>query len=285
MNALNQITIMRDFLGEASAAHWTDRSLLACLNMAQRRLALKVSKSIGGWLITSASVTPSSSIITLPVDCSKPVYLEETTSGIPIPFHADVFDRRLTRQPSTAFSVGVLEAYPLIGTLEVNKASYSTACTLWYQIRVPDLHVGTAAAGGATSLTMSVYDGVGATSGIGSAKITSYYVNSSLEVMGGTGAGGPVLISAYTSARVATLASGTYGNDSTYGTISRLPEECHLLMTLEGVLNAIAKPSSALDPKYFEYFRTQWKDLNDEFLTWVADWRASRKGVRITEVE
>jgi hypothetical protein len=145
--------------------------------------------------------------------------------------------------------------------------------------------VGTASAGGAASITLSAYDGAGASTGFGAPLITSYFVSSKLAVVSGTGAStGPDTISAYTSGRVATV-SGTYGNDSIYGTISRLPEECHLSMALEAVVLAISKPGSALDPKYFEFIKDCWKRSNDEFETWIADWRASRKGIRTTEVE
>jgi hypothetical protein len=284
MNAANQLTLIRDFLNESVAKHWSDRMLLSCLNMAQGRQARKISKSAGGWLLTSTNVTPADSVITLPTDCSKPVYLEETTSGYPIPFQVDVYDRRMSRQPSAQYHVGQLEAYPQIGVVVVNKESYTTACTLWYQLRVPDLHVGTASAGGAASITLSAYDGVDAATGFGASVIADYYNNSKFQVVEGTGAGAPDTITDYSAARVAAV-TGTYGATSDYGTISRLPEECHLLMAIEAVIIAIAKPSSALDPKYFEYLKSQWKDQNDEFLTWIADWKASRKGVRTTEIE
>ena len=84
MNAKDQLDLLRDYIGEASASHWSDLNLLRRLNVAQRKIAVNVAMTPGNWLVTSASVTPSDSVITLPSDCGKPIYLEETTSGQPL---------------------------------------------------------------------------------------------------------------------------------------------------------------------------------------------------------
>ena len=283
MNAYRQLLQIRDMIGESTASHWSDRELLGHLNSSQARLRMLVAKSPGGWLTVSASVTPVDSVITWPVDCAKPIYLEETVSGMPIPWGTEVQDRRFSRQ-----SIGYLdqiEAYQELGKIVINKESYTTACTLWYQIRVPELHVGTASAGGAASITLSAHDGAGVSSGgFGAKKVTSYYVNSYLEVDSGTGEGAQDLITAYTSARVATV-SGTYGATSIYGTVSRLPEECHPLMCLEAALLALTKPSAAIDPKYFEFLKNRFDFQDKEFTEWCSTPYIGRKGTRITEIE
>jgi len=285
-NGYEHLQQMRDWLGEAAASHWSDRELLKYWNSVQKRIGMKVALSGPGWLQKSEDVTPVDSVITLPVDCAKPIYLEEKSSGRPIPFSTDVMDRRVSRLQGTSLYTGITEAYFGLGTIVINSASYTTECTLWYQIRVPDLHVGTASAGGSTSLTMGANDGVDvAADGFGAKQITSYYVNTKLQVISGTGAGIAVNITAYTSGRVATLASGTYSTSSDYGTLSRLPEECWEVITMEAAMIALSKPSSVVDPQVFGFMKDRWKDANETFLEWVSTPFVGSQRTRITELE
>ena len=284
-NAYEQLVSVRDMIGEETSAQWKDRELLKRLNFSQRRLAQVVSKSAGSWLIKNVPVTPSSSEITWPSDCSKPVYLEETTSGRPIPFSTHVKDRRVSRMTGTTLYLEAVEAYFERGKIVVNQDSYSTACTLWYQIRVPDLHVGTASAGGAASLTLSAHDGAGISSGgFGARMIADYYNSVGIQVVSGTGAGAPDTITDYSAARVATV-TGTYDSDSVYGTISMLPEECWDLMVLETVLAAMTKPSSTVDQQIFGFIRDRWTEANRDFKDWISTQSVGSHRVRVTELE
>jgi len=284
-NAYEHIETIRDYIGEGTAKHWTDRELLRRLNTVQRRLAVAVAKAPGDWLVKSKSVTPSSSEITLPSDCSKPVYLEETATGNVISFSTRVMDRRVSRLTGTSLWSGTLEAYFVKGKIVVNQDSYGEACTLWYQERVPDLHVGTASAGAATSITLSAHDGAGVSSGgFGAKVVADYYNGAGIEVVSGTGAGTVDTITDYTTARVATV-SGTYDSDSVYGTISKLPEECHNLMEVEAALMAMSKPSSVLDPQIFQFIRDRWREYRNEFQEWITTQHADSHRVRITEFE
>lgn len=284
MNAYEQLYSVRDFVGEQTAAHWSDRFLLTCLNAAQARLALKVAKAPGGWLITSGSVTPSSSVITLPTDCAKPVYLEETATGSPISWEVTVSERRVGRQLTSQLEVTMTEAYHQMGQIVVNKDDYSTACTLWYQIRVPDLHVGTASAGGTASITMSAYDGAGASTGFGARVIADYYNLSQICAISGTGSPAIDTITDYSAARVATV-SGTYAASTVYGTISRLPEQCHQLMWLEAALTALAKPASLMEKEAWAFLKDRWSEANNEFIEWISTPHVGTKRTRITEIE
>ena len=285
MNGWEQLEIMRDMIGEATAAHWSDRELLSNLNIEQRKLAFMIGKAPGDWLTKSDSVTPVASVIDLPIDCAKVVYLEETVSGAPISWNVNISERRVSRLGQGSFALGNLEAYPLMDQVVINQDSYTTACTLWYQIRVPDLHVGTASTGAATSITLDDNDGAGVSSGgFGAKKIADYYNGVGLVCTGGTGVGTVDTITDYTAARVATV-TGTYDNTSIYGTVSMLPEESHTVMLLGAVLKALAKPSSAIDPKYFEYYRTEYKEAKAEFVTWISTRWIGSKRTRVTEVE
>ena len=273
MNAYQQLETVRDMIAEASASHWSDRELLSAMNVEQRRIGIYVGLNAVSWLLDSVAVTPTSSVITLPANCAKPVYLEETSSGSPVQFSTNVQNRRVSRTSGVDFSYGIKEAYPQRNVIVVNSESYSTACTLWYLRRVPDLHVGTASAGGATSITLSAHDGASGTTGFGAKVIADYYNNVGIEIVSGTGAGAVDTITDYTAARVATV-TGTYSSDSVYGTISLLPDETHELITLGAVKKALAKRGSSIDPKYYQYIADEWKVLNAA----VIDFLSSRVG-------
>ena len=284
-NAWEHVETIRDYIGEQTGSQWTDRELLKRLNTAQRRLAIAVAKAPGDWLVKSKAVTPSASVIDWPDDCSKPLYLEETSSGNIIEFSTRVMDRRVSRLGGTSLWTGELEAYFERQKIVVNQASYTTACTLWYQERVPDLHVGTASAGGATSITLSARDGEGVSSGgFGAKRITDYYNSAGIQVVSGTGAGAPDTITDYTNARVATV-TGTYDSDSVYGTISKLPEECWSLMELEAALMAMTKPSSTIDQEIFGFIKDRWSKQQREFEDWLETQHGASQRVRVTGYE
>lgn len=283
-NAWEHLQTVRDMIGEGTAAHWSDRELLKMINVAQGRLSRVVAQAIGGWLIKSASVTPSSSVISWPADCAKIVYLEETTSGRPVPFSTNVIDRRVSRLAGTSLYSGVVEAYTQMRQIVVNQESYSNVCTLWYQIRVPDLHTGSAGAGGAASITLSAHDGAGTSGGFGARMIVDYYNNCGIQVVSGTGAGAPDTITDYTAARVATV-TGTYAAASIYGTISRLPEECWDLMAVEAAVMAMAKPGSVVDPVVFGFMKDRWQEANGSFVEWLSIETVGTRRTRVTELD
>jgi len=152
MNAYYMVKDVRDNIGEASASHWGDDDILRKINFSHRSRANELLSVPGDWLLTSDELTPVASVITLPSDCVKPVYMEETVSGNPIPLNGNIRDRRLTRLSGTTLYSGIVEAYLKGNTLEVNMDNYSTAVTLWYQRRVPDLHMGAESSVAASTL-------------------------------------------------------------------------------------------------------------------------------------
>lgn len=279
MNAKEQLDHIRDLVAEASAAHWDDVELVRRLNAGQLRIALRVAMTDGQWLVKSGSVTPVASVITLPADCSKPIYLEETSSGEPIDWLGSVTHRRVSRGIGAAVSSGALEAYPLQGTIEVNRASYTTACTLWYQRRVPNLHTGDAAAAAATSLTFAndanrvylddYYNGV-IVEQYNAALATAAYVAFRST------------ISDYTAAGVCTV-TGTPTNGHNYGTISVLPEETHLLMCYLAAADALLKPSATIDEKAVDRVRADKNDLMRDVWQWLESRVVEGERVQIGE--
>jgi len=261
MNAKDMLDLLRDNVNEATAAHWTDENLMRRMNNGQRKWALKVAMTPGQWLLKSTSVTPSASVITLPADCSKPIFMEQTSNGAPIRWLNSVAYRRVSREVGTSLdTTGSREAYPLRATLEVNQVSYTEPCTLWYQVRVPDLVAGTAAAGAATSLTLPD-DRV-------SRRIVDYYNGVSIEIISGTGTAGLDTITDYTAARVCTV-TGTYDATTVFGSISMLPEEVHPVLILEATVSALHKPSAQLDKETRNNYLSELRELRKEANAWL----------------
>jgi len=278
MNSYDMLQLLRDQIAEATAAHWSDVNLIRRINVAQRKVAVLVQNYPGAWLLKSADLTPSSSVITLPSDCAKPVYLEEKSSGEPLAWLGNVRTRRVSRARAASLDwwSGAPEVYPLLATLEVNQDSYSNEVTLWYDIRVPDLMAGTASAGTTNSLTFPVNSNV--------KHVDDYYNGVGIEVDSGTGAGtvGDI-ITDYTGSSGACVVSGTYDSDSVFGTISRLPEESHHLILLEATILAVAKPSSNIDKEVFQYYLNERKEAQRDLKEWLETRIKGHGRVEITE--
>ena len=264
MNAYYMLSDLRDNVGEETGAHWDDAELIRKLNSAQKEVGTIFQTTVGDWLMKSASVTPSSSVITLPTDCSKPIYLEETSSGRIINWGGTVRERRQTRPSGVTLTDGYLDFYMQGNTIIINQDSYGTACTLWYDQKVIDLHAGTAATG--TTASTVEFDGDNEPNGV-----DDYYNGVTIEVIDQT-SGVVDISSAITdyvgSTKKATM-TGTGASGDFYGTISSLPEEAHGLIVMKATVKALAKPSSALDPKYFEYFLNEMIRMEKRVSNWA----------------
>lgn len=278
MNTYFMLQLLRDQIGEAVASHWDDDKLVGRLNLGQRKVAVLVQSYPGAWLMKSVDLTPVDSVITLPSDCAKPVYMEEKSSGRPVSWLESVKGRRVSRVgvASLGWESGLLEAYPLLDTLEVNQAGYTNEVTLWYDVRVPDLMAGTASAGAATSLTFPDESPV--------KHVDDYYNGVAIEVESGTGAGtvGDIISDYVGASRVCTVV-GTYDNTSVFGTVSRLPEECHPLILAEATVLALAKPSSSIDKEVFQYYVGERRDLKRDLKEWLELRIRGHRRVEVTE--
>lgn len=280
MNAYDMLVDLRDNVGEDTASHWGDNNLLRKLNHAYRLVGTSVMTAPGDWLVKSASVTPVSSVITLPSDCAKPVYLEHTSNGYPIDFAGTtVRERSLTRPVGVSLEIAGLDAYLQGNTIILNQESYSDACTLWYVRRPSLLHTGTADAGGAASLTLDAANV--------HSVVNDYYNGVGIEILAGTGIGDDTIIdySCNTSGVGTCGVTGTYSTDSKYGTVSELPEEADAVVLLQATLAAMAKPSSSVDPKYFEYFLSLFKEAKKDLNTWIASRVSESMYTRVTEID
>ena len=278
MNSYAQLELLRDFVGESVKAHWSSLNLLRRLNMAQRKYERIISMTAGDWLLKSASVTATASVITLPSDCGKPVYLENS-DGTPLTWLAGgVTYRRISRTTgATIEQYGTNEIYPLAKTIEINSASYSGTCTLWYQQRVPDLHCGFALTGsGASALVFDTSTDEDVSSsdlgtGLAIKFADDYYNGVNVEVIDGTSGIVDIVseISDYTASSATAVITGTAAEDDKYGTVSVLPEECHHLMVLEATVLSLIKPGSKLDKEALQYYRDELRKETKIFEQWL----------------
>ena len=269
MNAADMLQQVREDLNEASAAHWGDLEILRRLNRAQDRVGRIVTRSPGQWLVKSKDVTPVDSVITLPNDCAKPLYLESKSEGVPIPWLGSVAWRRVSRAAGASvpsFEVGLTrEAYPLKDSIEVNESGFTTECTLWYEQRVPKLHTGTAGSGtGASALEFAddrelVF-------------LDDYYNGVTVEVVDQTSSIVDIrseITDFVASSRVATI-TGTPASGDTYGTVSVLPEETHELIVVWATVMCLQKPASTVDEKVIGYWREDLRTLRSDVENWLA---------------
>ena len=262
MNAYYMMLDTRDNIGEDVASHWGNNDVLRKLNAAQRKVGSLFMLTPGDWLIKSTTLTPVASVITLPSDCAKPVYMEETTSGYPITLKGNIRDRALTRIAGAVVYEGSVEAYMLKDTIVVNQDGYTTGVTLWYQQRIPDLHSGKAAAGSASTLQFELANEP--------KRVDDYYNNVTLEVVDGTGTGIISTISDYTGSTYTATITGTPAAADNYGTVSELPEESHDLIVLEASLMLLAKPSSSLEPVIFKYMLERVTKARTDLEEWIS---------------
>lgn len=276
MNAYHMMLDARDNTGEDVAAHWGDNDVLRKLNAAQRKVANLFILSPGDWLIKSANLTPVASVISLPSDCAKPVYMEETSSGYPIILSGNIRERARTRIAGAVIYEGVVEAYMLKDSIVVNQDSYTTGVTLWYQQRVPDLHTGACAAGsGATKVIFQLTNEP--------KRVDDYYNGVSIEIVDGTGTGIIEDISDYDGSGYYATITGTVAADDNYGTVSELPEEAHDLIVLEASQMLLAKPSSSIEPTVFKYMLERTKQAREDLEEWISTRVATHMPYRNTE--
>ena len=276
MNSYRMLEDTRDNIGEATAKHWDDAQIMRKLNSGQRRVVTAMSMTPGDWFVVSKNITPSNSLITLPSDLMKPLYLEEKATGRPIPLTGNVRDRRMSRQPHALYQDYSFNAYLLKDYIEVNVSSYSEQITLWYQQRVPDMHAGEA---GADCAASALHFGVGTEP----EREDDYYNGLTVEVVSGTGIGIVSEITDYVSSTLIATITGTPTSGDKYGTVSILPRETHDFIVLDATTKLLAKPSSAIDPKYFEFFTAEKRELWRDLKSWLATRKSGSNRTRIVE--
>ncbi len=278
MNAYDMLQEVRANIGESTAAQWSDKELLRKLSANQKRVAMLFILSPGDWLMKSTDLTPSASVITLPDDCAKPVYMEVTSTGHVIPIRQTVRERRITRPEGTTFFVGNIDAYFVGNTLVVNQDSYTEGVTLWYQQRVVDLIAGTADTG-SEALKIII------PTSVGPSFVDDAYNDVVLEIVGGTLVGTVTTVSDYTGSSRTLVIAETASTSTIFGSRSIVPEEGHDYIVLLSTLQALAKPGSTLEQFTFTYWRDLVRQAKKDLEEFIATRKSGSSHVRITEVE
>jgi len=279
MNAYYMLTDVRDNVVESTAKHWGDNDILRKLNLSHRARVMEIHSATGDWLLKSATLTPSSSEITLPSDCSKPVYLEHATGLWEIPMDQTVRERGLTRVYGNQFSDNYVTAYPIKDKLVINQDSFTDNVKLWYLERIANLICGTADTGSTgTSLVVPL--------AMEPSLQDDYYNDQTIEINldGGTAPSRTTVTDYVAATRAITVTAGALtASTSTFGTVSDLPEEAIDLVLLEATIKCLAKPGSRLDSKYFEFYRQLYTDAKRAWTNWVSTRRAGAGRIRISE--
>lgn len=284
MNTYEMLMLLRDNLGEAAEAHWTDLNLLRRLNAAHGKIAAKVANAPGDWLLKkSSSITPSSSQLTLPSDCMVPAYLEEVSSGFAIPIRGTVRERREGRLPGTSLYTGTVEAYLIGNYIEVNQDSFASPCYIWYQPRLVDLQAGVC--GSSSDATHVHFEAAHWPSGtddyyngvvVEVRDATSHILNVSTAITDYVGA----TFLATVASVAATPASGDF-----YGTVSQLPAEFHEWVVAKATVSAMSKPSSTFEKEVFGFWKSELRDLEEEMTTLLSSRLSGSTYTRIAETD
>ena len=266
-NTYDMLGLLRDNIGEKITAQWEDYQLLRKLNASYRSVLRSVSKSMGQWLVVSTSITAVNSVLTLPSDCAKPIYLEDE-DGYPVNWLNSVAQRSLDRGQ-------ISEVYSLRNTLEINTSGNNKTFTLWYQLRAPELHAGQCFAGGTGTITLE---------GDKYSRVQDdYYNNYEIDIISGSYPGRYTITDFVGSTRVASLNSTDTFDLELYGIVPVIPEECINLVVLEATYYALLKPSSIVDDKlkdhYFNLLKMEKKSVDD----WLAERVIENTGVSIRE--
>lgn len=275
MNAYQMKTDLRGFLGEATATHWTDLMILNALNRSQKKLYKKMSMAGNDWFTKrSAALTPSSSQVSLPTDCAKPVYMEEVVSKQKIYFNQSVMNRRLLRQ--TEALVSEVYGFLLEDVIEINQDNFTKQVYLWYERTCPGLHFGTAAAGGSTSLTLEA--------SANASRVDDHYNGLIIEVESGTGAGTRTTIDDYDgSTLVCTTAAGTFGSDSVYGMVPIIPEAGYEALFFDAFNQLLVKPAGVIRPETIQWATREARETMRVFEDWISSRSKASRYNQITE--
>lgn len=271
MNSHTMLEELRSNVAEPDPNFWADAELLRKLNAKQLKVATMLSMSRGNWLTKSKNITPVASKVAFPSDCAKVIYLEETSTGYPIAININVSERRISRGYANSFISSIYsgrDAYLVNDGIMINVDDYTTQVTLWYQRRVPNLHVGKAQTGsGAAVVILGSTDGEDQ-SGHGAEIVDDYYNDVKIERISGTQISDT--ITDYTGSTRSAVVTGTFAAGDIYGTVPVIPEECHNLIVIEATVAALGKPGSTASEHTVNYYINELREARAMFKRWCS---------------
>lgn len=211
-NCYEILSQVRYGIGEYSTAYvqatdttgsFQNEELVHTINNAQYYLWGILFGQFPDYFLTSADLTFSSSVATLPSDCFKIKDVADDDGHILSPISS-------AQRHTDDYSGNAHFYYRYGNTLRIDADSTSITGKLWYYSRCRELDTGTTSAGGAKSATLA-----------STAKgIADYYNNMKIENVTDSTVD---VISDYTAARVCTV-TNTWASSKYYGIVSDLPE-------------------------------------------------------------
>lgn len=278
MDSYEIIQQVRHDLGETDEAHWTDLALLRKLNIEQQRVWRELGMTAGEWLTANSSVLVSSGVMSLPTNCAKPLYVE-TASGYEVPIMGFRESRAYASNIRTTYEAPYYIAYVQGNSIRFNDTTLNGYMTLWYLEKVKDVLYGVAGANCAASslhldstkqpyLTDDYYSGM---------TVNTYDATTGARKLNST-------VSDYVGSTLIATITGTPAEGDLYGSELGAPEEAEPVILSRMLVNCLAKPSSALDPKYFEYHLSVMRAEERNWRNWIETRVPGNRSVRICEV-
>ena len=198
---------------DTSCPHQNDW-IIKQVNLAQQYIYNIIFRRIKMHFLESASLTASSSVLTLPSDFGLIATLYDPDGRNCFPIKPNQFKIDNIKGLKRVY-------YRKNDTYVIEQSGVSDTYTLWYYRRPRELNQGVASAGAASSITLAT-----------TAKIRADYYNG--MYLEDITAGFASEITGYSTVRVATV-SGTAAASDVYGTVSDLPEMFHLLIAPKAV--------------------------------------------------
>ena len=211
--------------GTDATGSFLNAELVRQINNAQNYLWSILFKQFPEYFLTSASITFTSSVATLPADCFK---IKEVSDSDGYPLSPISVNQR------HILGGGSSHLYYRYGnTLRIDEDGVTDTGTLWYYSKCRELDTGLTSAGGALSATLAT-----------SAKaIVNYYDGMTIENYTDSNVD---VISSYAVTRVATTTTQTWAASKYYGLVSELPEIIQPLIAEYAVLQLKKNPKCPL---------------------------------------
>jgi hypothetical protein len=210
--------------GTDTSGAFQNQELMRQINNSQYYLWAILFKQFPEYFLTSASITFTASVATLPGDHFKIKELRDSAGHPLTPMSVNrrhIYD---SGDPHYYYRYG--------NTLRIDEDSITDTGTLWYYSRCRELDTGLTSAGGAASATLATT----------SKAILSYYNSMKIENVTDSTVD---TITAYTAARVCTV-TNTWAASKYYGIVSDLPEIFQPLISEYAVLQLKKSPKTPL---------------------------------------
>jgi len=225
LNAYDLVSEVRKGINEYSTAYvqgtdttgaFDNADIMKKINDAQQFIYDTLLNRKPDLFYKTSALTGVASVYTPPIDFYRLVRVEDSTGQTLREITLDDKRRTADSRPGTCF-------YAFGKTYIQDKAASTDVLTFYYISRCRKLEMGMASAGGALSITLATTAWKEASyyNGIKIENITKAWVDT---------------ISAYTAARVATIAAQTAAASDYYGTISELPDDFHDLIGPKALL-------------------------------------------------